>query len=320
MKKILTLALALMVLLVLAVFFAGDEARPLSTKVRAKLEGDFIELSNGWVHYQFHAEGSGPVVVLVHGFSTPSFIWDFNFDALTEAGFKVLRYDHYGRGYSDRPSVRYDEVLYRKQLRELLQKLEIETPVQLVGLSMGGAISADFSANYPEWVDRVVFIDPAGFPVAMTPGASLVKIPVVGEVIMALAGDSILESGVAASFYKTDKMPEFLKAFEKQTYFRGYKTALLSTLRHMPLSSMQDAYARIGEGDMPVMLIWGEEDQVTPHANHKALIELIPRTEFHSLAEVGHIPNYETPERVNPLLIRFLNRSSIRSQPSDSMP
>ena len=63
----------------------------------------------------------GRVVVLAAGFSVPYYIWDPTFAALTGAGFRVLRYDYYGRGYSDRPAIPFTDEMYVRQLDELLQ-------------------------------------------------------------------------------------------------------------------------------------------------------------------------------------------------------
>ena len=108
---------------------------------------------------------TGQTVVMVHGFTTPYFVWDYNVNKLINAGFRVFRYDHYGRGFSDRPDVAYDRDLYDQLLIELLQKLNIKTPVHLVGLSMGGAICVVFADRHPGMVSSVSLIAPAGFPI-----------------------------------------------------------------------------------------------------------------------------------------------------------
>ena len=79
------------------------ETKRLTPEVRTGLPGNFIQLSDGVVHYELAGPEDAPVVVLVHGFSVPFFIWDPTFEGLSEAGFRVLRYDLYGRGFSDRP-------------------------------------------------------------------------------------------------------------------------------------------------------------------------------------------------------------------------
>ena len=134
--------------LVLVQAVAGCARPVLDDAARQQAHGQFIELSDGVVHYQLAGPPQGRTVVLVHGLITPSFIWDYNVPALTEAGFRVLRYDHYGRGFSDRPEVRYDRDLFDRQLLELLQRLNIEQPVDLVGLSMGGAVAVTFTDRH----------------------------------------------------------------------------------------------------------------------------------------------------------------------------
>ena len=79
---------------------------------RSEAPGQFVELTHGAVHYELTGNPDGPLVVLVHGFSAPSYMWDKNVPALVEAGYRVLRFDLYGRGYSARPSTKYDTQLF----------------------------------------------------------------------------------------------------------------------------------------------------------------------------------------------------------------
>ncbi|MGB7874199.1 MAG: hypothetical protein WBL25_07430, partial [Anaerolineales bacterium] len=77
----------------------------LNEAARAGAPGSFVQLSDGCSHYELGGPPDGQPVVLVHGFSVPYFIWDPTFSFLTECGFRALRYDLFGRGYSDRPRV-----------------------------------------------------------------------------------------------------------------------------------------------------------------------------------------------------------------------
>ncbi len=105
---------------------------PLDDKARSVSPGDFVQLSQGYVHYQLEGPETGETVVLVHGFSAPMFIWERTVPALTKAGFRVLSYDLYGRGYSDRPDVAYDKDLFDTQLLELLDALDIRESEVLI--------------------------------------------------------------------------------------------------------------------------------------------------------------------------------------------
>ena len=90
----------------------NTETRALDDTARLRAPGDFVRLPDGMVHYELAGPDSGVTVVLVHGFSVPFYIWDSTAARLHDAGFRVLRYDLYGRGYSDRPHTPYDTALF----------------------------------------------------------------------------------------------------------------------------------------------------------------------------------------------------------------
>jgi pimeloyl-ACP methyl ester carboxylesterase len=99
----------------------------LTAERRAASGGQYVTLSEGVTHYELAGATGETTVVLVHGFSVPSFIWDPTFEALKQAGFRVLRYDLFGRGLSDRPRGRYDLERFVRQLAELLRALQLSS-------------------------------------------------------------------------------------------------------------------------------------------------------------------------------------------------
>ncbi|MEP6895446.1 MAG: alpha/beta hydrolase, partial [Chloroflexota bacterium] len=84
------------------------ENKELNDDARKSASGSFAKLPNGFTHYELGGNESGEMVVLIHGFSVPYFIYDPTFNFLTKSGFRVLRYDHFGRGFSDRPRTHYN--------------------------------------------------------------------------------------------------------------------------------------------------------------------------------------------------------------------
>jgi pimeloyl-ACP methyl ester carboxylesterase len=243
---------------------------------------------------------------MVHGFAVPMFILSATFHALTQAGFRVLRYDLYGRGFSDRPFVKYDMDLFIHQLVDLLESLQISQTISLLGLSMGGIISAAFSDKYPERVNKLILVDPAGFPLRFSPLIKLLSLPGLGEIIFGLVGEGNLENGILGSMYDPDHIREFMQRLKPQMRYKGYKRALLSTVRAAFIDNGIESYKRIARSSLPVLLIWGEEDRTVPFKHSRTLIELIPQVEFHPIPGAGHIPHYEKPELVNPILFDFL--------------
>src|SRR3974390_3458481 len=148
------------VVLWLVFFFSDQETKTINEGVRKAAGGNFIQLSDGITHYEAGGPDTGRVVVLVHGFSVPCYIWDPTYESLLKNGFHVIRYDEFGRGFSDRPDVDYNPAVYRKQLFELILTLHLRTPVSLAGVSFGAVVISDFAAHYPGLVDRLILVDP----------------------------------------------------------------------------------------------------------------------------------------------------------------
>jgi len=303
---ILTVLILVMAFLIGSYFYSIGKKKALNDDDRKSVSGEFIKLSQGVVHYELTGSKTGQTVVLINGLATPCFIWDNNHDELVKAGFRVLRYDHYGRGFSDRPDVVYDINLYDHLLFELLRKLKAKMPVHLVGLSMGGAVAVTFTNRHPEMVSKVGLISPAGFPIKTPFTVKFVRVPFLGDYIMAIFGDAVLLSGIKRAFVETEKLSEYEEKFKVQMKYRGYKRALLSTIRNMHMHSLSETYKQVGKHKKPMLLIWGSKDHVLPFTNSKKVKEAIPHLEFHAIQGAGHNSNYENPEIINPLLVRFL--------------
>jgi pimeloyl-ACP methyl ester carboxylesterase len=283
-----------------------DENLELNEKTRSAADGSFITLPAGTVHYELAGPPSARPVVLVHGFSVPYFIFDPTFEFLAAAGFRVLRYDLFGRGWSDRPLKPNSITLFVDQLHELLEGLGINSPVGLVGLSMGGPISAAFTVRHPERVERNVFIDPAGtHPLPLGPlGIGL--IPGVGELIAGLFGGERLVKGIASDFFDPALVEHFQARYRPQMRFAGFLRSILSTLRNGMLGDFSDTYRSLGSLQKPTLIFWGREDRTVPFAHSGDLVRLLPGAELQVVENCGHIPHYEKPDEFNPVLLDFL--------------
>jgi len=112
----------------------NPERSDMDAVARRGVGGQFVTLGDGVTHYDVAGPDTGQRVLLAHGFSVPSYIWDSTVTALAGAGFRVARYDYFGRGYSDRPDVAYTADLYDRQMVQLLDSLGWKEPVDIVGL------------------------------------------------------------------------------------------------------------------------------------------------------------------------------------------
>ncbi len=303
-KLILGIILGLAVVLTGLYFTLDTERLDLDTSQKAP--GEFIDLSNGVVHYRLMGPPDAPLVVLVHGFSVPSYEWEPTAEVLENTGYRVLSYDLYGRGFSARPAVEYDLDLFVRQLEELTTALELHGPIVVVGHSMGGPIAASFATLHPEQISGVVLIAPE---VSQTTWKDIfpLNIPLVGEYLMTAVMEPIVLPKIqAADFVHPEKIPEWESKYLVQLQYRGTGRALLSTIRNLTDLDPADKYRQLQETDLPVLLIWGREDGTIGSDQIALLEELIPGIQTFIIEGVGHLPQLEGADQVNERLLQFL--------------
>ncbi len=316
MKTTLLILSLIMALVATSFWFVGADKPVLTAEARNQLltEGQaehFADLSEGTVHYRLAGPETGPVVLLIHGFRTPSYIWKDHLKPLADAGYRVLAFDNYGRGFSDRPEGDYTAERTDRLIVELLDHLQISRPVHLVGYSMGGATAAIFAANHDAKVRSLSLIAPAGTgePTFLP---ALISVSGLGEIIFHYVGD-MLGRGSAERAAKASAHPErHLADHDAQANFDGYNRALLSSIRHYPLWDAQEAYKAIGATDLPVQVIWGTEDDVVPYANSEEITALVPGATLHTFEGTDHLVPLAEAEKLNALLATFIETNRIR--------
>jgi pimeloyl-ACP methyl ester carboxylesterase len=287
-----------------------DETKELNDETRRSAEGSFIQLPDGITHYELGGNENGEPVILIHGFSVPYFIYDPTFEFLTQSGFFVLRYNLFGRGYSDRPHARYNLDFFLKQLADLLEALHIRRPVNLIGLSTGGPIASTFTVRHPHQVDKLVLIDPVGAkPLPLSPIVKALKIPLVAEAVLSRFGNEALIQSGSKDFFDPESVEHFKSKYKVQMQYKGFRRAILSTFRNNMLGSFMDVYEQLGKMDKDILLFWGRNDITVPFEHSATLCAVLPNVQFHAIENCGHIPHYEKPDEVNPILLEFLRKN-----------
>jgi pimeloyl-ACP methyl ester carboxylesterase len=289
-------------------FAFNRETIQLDDTERVTIPGSFIKLSDGYTWYEQVGPIIGKPVLFVNGYSVPHYLWDHTFQPLADAGFHCLRFDHFGRGWSDRPDVDYAPDLFDRQIVDLLQALHMETPVSLVGSSMGGLVASIFANRHPELVDRLVLIDPAGMMNLPVYPQSLLLTPVLGELILALSGHRTLPAGMAEDLLYPERIPEYVTEYLPQMQIEGFRRAILSTLRSGMLFNNRSVYEKLGQADLPVMLLWGRFDRTIPLSIGEEVHKILPNADWRVIEDAGHVPHYERPELVNDMLVNFLKK------------
>jgi pimeloyl-ACP methyl ester carboxylesterase len=282
--------------------YSDTERLELDDAVRKATPGQFVRLSNGFTHYELGGPATGRVVVLAAGFSVPYYVWDPTFTALTAEGLRVLRYDYYGRGFSDRPEVPYDQAFYVRQLAELLDALQIAGPIDLVGLSLGGSIVTSVAATYPERVRSLIYVDPS----FRSPEAAPAGSAAVWSFLTAILTEPGWPDEQLGDFLHPERFPDWPDRYRVQMQYRGFRRARLSELSANAAVDQRDEVALVGRHGRPVLVIWGRQDPVVPFEESAQLLDVMPRARLVTIDDSGHLPQWEQPAAFNAALLTFL--------------
>ncbi|OWU86705.1 hypothetical protein ATO6_01260 [Oceanicola sp. 22II-s10i] len=235
-------------------------------KVRAEVPGKSVRLSQGTTHCRWlNDKVRGPVAVCVHGLTTPSFVWDGIADRLDQLGYRVLVYDLYGRGLSDRPAAPQTRDFFVRQLSDLIAHEKIEGDITLIGYSMGGQIATCYAAEHPDMLRRLVLIAPAGVArLGGTVNRVAAGLPVLGDWLFRVVFP--IRHRKAATRLRDDQgaPADVAAAQAAQLDWRGFVPSVLSSLRRMIPEVLEDEHRRIGAAGVPVLAIWAERDESIP--------------------------------------------------------
>ncbi|MCX2977128.1 alpha/beta fold hydrolase [Candidatus Marimicrobium litorale] len=297
--------IALLLVAITAYLLARSGLKDMDQSARTELGGDYLETPRGILSYSRLGDEKAPAIILVHGFSTPKFVWDQITPELLKAGYQVIAYDHFGRGFSDRPEGPYNAGLYRDELSSLISGLQLTTPLALVGYSMGGANVVDYAATHPDQIKQLVLIAPAGY-MGATDYASVLLAPGVGEWLFTVFGPYYAHSSIKAEVDAERAPGNMLTLFDAQAGYKGYSDALLSTLRHYPMGDFGDRYRALGATNIPVTAIWGTADSIVPYTGAALMADAVPQMELITLENGNHNITFGQPAAVADALLKAL--------------
>ena len=301
-------ALLLLAICVIAAPFIIERRRkPMDGIARNAAPGDFAELSDGTTHIRQIGPVRGPVIVCVHGLTTSEYVWgDIGLD-LIDAGFRVVTYDLYGRGYSDRPRGAQDEAFFVRQLTDVLEAKGLTESVILMGYSMGAAISVAFAAAHPDKVDKLILVAPAGLSDATSGMDRLIRdVPLLGDWITLVFG-SLLRKWRSMRSAETDpKRVAFADKQLAESDYRGFLPAVLSSARYMLRQDQRPLHRTLENTRVPTLAIWGEEDSVIPISALGEMSKANRTVTHQTVAGADHGLPYTHPDAVAKQVRAFL--------------
>jgi pimeloyl-ACP methyl ester carboxylesterase len=288
---------------VIRYFVARGETARLDDAARASLRGSYARLADGVTHYELTGPDDGELIVLIPGITIPLFYWDGVADRLHANGFRTLAFSAYGRGYSDRVRATYNESLFVGQLEQLVDALGLAGPRHVVGTSMGALVAMAGVLSDPGSVRTLTLIGPAGLsnrpPVLIRRSG--------GGVFTALLGRYGGRRGLLAHLARNvddERDAAALREMVTDAYeYEGSMCALFSTVIEFPLIDRRSLYRDVARHQLPTLLLWGENDRVTPIASLPEARALLGEdTASAVIPQSGHMAPLEQPAAVAELL------------------
>jgi 3-oxoadipate enol-lactonase len=258
----------------------------------------FADVNGTRLYYEM--AGSGHLLVLIHGFTLDTRMWDDQFEVFAER-YQVLRYDLRGFGKSavptDTPYTHPDD------LHALMTHLGIEH-AYIVGLSLGGAVAVDFAVTYPEATDALIPVDAALF------GGYEWTVDAHWDRLFVLA--KAPEAGLQAAKTFWLQHPLFAPARE-QPAVAARLAAMVEDYSGWHLVNEDPGHVleppavqRLDTITVPTLAIVGERDVLDFHRVADIMVERIPGAKKIMMPGVGHMANMEDPERFNEIVLGFL--------------
>jgi 3-oxoadipate enol-lactonase len=262
------------------------------------VESGFAVVNGTRLYYEL--AGDGPPVVLIHGFTLDSRMWDDQFLPLAEH-LRVLRYDARGFGRSDLPTG--DPFSPHDDLRALLDHLDLG-PAAIIGLSMGGGIAADFAIAHPDQTRALVLIDAALGGHRFTPEWGEAVRPIwagAREEGLAVAKERWLAHGLFAPAHEQPAVRDWLRTMVSD--YSGWHWLNRDPARGVEPPALEQP-DRI---TAPTLALVGERDLPDFHAITRLLKEALPQTSVVVIPGAGHMSNMEAPAEVNRAILGFLH-------------
>jgi pimeloyl-ACP methyl ester carboxylesterase len=264
-----------------------------------QVERGFVDVDGARLYWE--AAGAGPAVVLIHGFTLDTRMWDDQFLPLAER-FQVVRYDLRGFGQSALPT-EGEPYSHVDDLQALLDALQLRSP-SLVGLSKGGAVAIDFALTHPQAVRSLALIDTVlgGFPWSVEASAR-----------DRLVWQRAREGGIAAAKESWLAHPIFEPALRQPAVaarltqiigaYSGWHFVHANPDRGLDPPAVQ----RLAELRMPVLAMVGELDIPDFRKVTELVCQRVPQARKLVVAEAGHMANMEAPGPVTQALLAFLS-------------
>jgi pimeloyl-ACP methyl ester carboxylesterase len=265
-----------------------------------RVQSNYVMMPEGRVHY-YEAEsripGGGIPLVLVHGLADRDESWAPMLERLKRSGFHVYAPDLLGYGRSPKPGDSDYSISTQEQfVADFIQAIGLQKP-NVGGWSMGGWVVLKLALDHPEMVNRLVIYDSAGIRHQVEGGTQ----------IFHPTNEAELQH--LADLLEPNQRP--LPGFVRRDALRHMAEGQWVVDRSM--NSMEGGKdlldAKLGGLTVPLLIVWGSNDQLLPLAIGQEMHGLVARSELDILQGCGHLAPKTCPDRAAAVTVNFLKEN-----------
>ena len=284
---------------------------------------EFSELDYGYeIHHAQLAniklayidEGQSEIpLILIHGLGTNAKGWIRNIPELSKLH-RVIAIDLPGYGKSDKGYYQYSMEFYADVLIHLMNELQIEKAIP-VGHSMGGQIAMTAGLKYPDRIQKLVLIAPAGFERFDIGEADWMKKAMSVDFIKKTTMDAI-DKNLRSNFYHYPAEAKFMiDERVKLRYAKDFDDYVYAVHRNVYAMLDGPVWMKLSQIQQPTLILFGENDLLIPnrylHAGFTKNIakigdEEIPNSTLQMIPKCGHFVQFEKPEQTNGAILKFM--------------
>lgn len=299
---------ALLALLVLNAVSIDGETRSAAVTTPG---GRILELPAGDLQLVEKGPRDAPPLVLIHGFTAAVDWWEAVVPRLA-GEHRVLAFDLFGHGGSEKPRSGYDVPHQAAALAQALRRLGVDDAT-VVGHSLGGNVAVGLAEAAPERIERVVIVDTAvdRDRTSLDFTARLTFQPLIGEALWRVKPDAAIRDGLEVGFAPGFEFPDrFVDDVKRLTYsaYDKWPEGASDYVDELPLGRRM---ARLGK---PLLVLMGAEEQIIDDparalAQYRATV---PGVRTRLIQGSGHSPMVERPALFSRLVLKFAGASGDR--------
>ena len=258
-------------------------------------------------HIEVADHGSGPAVMLLHAFPCDHHMWDEQVDSIVAAGWRVLIPDLPGFGSSELPTAAEPDLgavvdeLHAVSMGRGADRLVV------VGLSVGGYLAMEWLRRYPEMLAGVGLFDTKATADAPEARANRVAMADAIDANPAGCADVLRERvlPVILGSSSHESRPDVVAQVD--AWMRSADPMTIAWYQRA-MADRPDSVQTLSSVDVPALVLWGEEDVMSPIAEQHIMLDVLRDARSASIPSAGHLSAIEQPEPVARELVDFLTR------------